>query len=300
MELCLSTLESIVKKEYEGPKLDISMPDVLMQATCGLNYLHERNVVHRDIKPQNILISYPFNGGAQIKLSDFAISRIAKDGNFDFTMSGSQHGTQGWIAPELLKDSTKRYTDRVDIFPLGCIFCYSLTEGKHPFGKPLERHARIEQGDYKLPQELNSYECALELIKAMLDPDPTKRLSSKQVYEHSFFDVYCRHSSFGGASLVASSNRTSSSVAAAPSRSQQISELFDLAVADKEEIGRGSFNTVVRIISLEDGQKRACKRIEKKLNYTYMNEVEILKNEAFNHSNYVVRYFEWSENSAYW
>lgn len=47
------------------------------------------------------------------------------------------------------------------------------------------------------------------------------------------------------------------------SRSQQISELFDLAVSDTEEIGRGSFNTVVHMISL-DKQKKACKRIEKK------------------------------------
>lgn len=301
MELCLCSLESYVKKQNEIPIPYISMPDILMQATCGLKYLHGKKVVHREIKPENILISVPHDGALpQIRLSDFGMSRVPKDGKIDYSMSGSQHGTQGWIAPELLKDGTHRYTDRVDIFPLGCVFCYSLTGGEHPYGEPLYRHANIVQGVYQLPEKLSHFNHGAELIEAMLDQDPSTRLSAEQVYEHAFFDVHCRQPSLISGTISTSTPTTSSpsSVAASvPNRSQQISELFDMAATD---LGRGSFNTVVRIISL-DGQKKACKRIEKKCNNTYMNEVQMLKNEAFNHSIInVARYFEWPEDSAYW
>lgn len=79
-------------------------------------------------------------------------------------MSGSKTGTQGWIAPEILTD---RYTIKVDIFPLGCVFCYALTGGKHPYGNAVERYAKKESGKYELPGELNQN--AADLIKTMLN-----------------------------------------------------------------------------------------------------------------------------------
>lgn len=192
IELCLDTLESYIKKKYTGPQLDITEPEILLQATYGLNYLHKNRIVHRDIKPQNILISKPdANGLLRIKLADFGISRAAREGNSDFTTSGELNGTLGWMAPEILSKQAERFTERVDIFVMGCVYCYTLTEGKHPFGDPISRNVNILAGKYALPIELNTYDNSRSLIEAMLRMVPETRPSSEQILSNNFFEV-CR------------------------------------------------------------------------------------------------------------
>ena len=126
--MCKGTLEDYVKEKYQGPKFRNEI-EMLFQVTRGLAHLHGLNIVHRDLKPNNILIFVPNDHGAEplIKLADFGISKGLNTGRDDFTNTSvtNPSGTRGWMAPEVYK--MQRFDLKVDIFPLGCIFAYTLS-----------------------------------------------------------------------------------------------------------------------------------------------------------------------------
>jgi len=156
--------------------------------------LHEKKIVHRDIKPTNILIFLPDEIEAKpvIKLADFGISKMFKEdqGNVTNTSTTNPKGTRGWMAPEVYESD--RVDSSVDVWALGCIFAYILSEGKHPFGDtPDERQnsiknkksTRLTQKDLKEPYSKDTF--AFELIKFMLEANPSKRPTVRDV-ENSF------------------------------------------------------------------------------------------------------------------
>ncbi len=117
--------------------------EVLLQLAKGLEYIHQMKYVHRDIKPQNVLIRTDSTTQRVVmKWADFGFSkRVNERGTF--TMSGV-NGTLNWLAPEILKlldkDSStgkevqKRGTVKSDVFAEGLVFGYFLSRGIHPFG----------------------------------------------------------------------------------------------------------------------------------------------------------------------
>lgn len=123
---------------YTGPPFK-DKKQILHQVTKGLAYLHRENVVHGDIKPTNILIFVlelsKMNVKPKMKLADFGLHRLFEQDQRDFTNSSitELNSTIGWMAPE--KYRFDRFDFKVDIFPLGCIFAYTLSGGKHPFGE---------------------------------------------------------------------------------------------------------------------------------------------------------------------
>lgn len=193
-ELCAGNLQEWIKGTYKGPMVLLTDKMMLYQVTDGLAYLHHCKIVHRDIKPQNILIS---RTGEQMKLADFGISRALKTNDkTDFTNTNvtNPHGTKGWIAPELYQN--KRYDFKADIFPLGCVFAYTVSGGKHPFGEdPDERPNRIKknkpmvlvQEDLKIPHS-NDGGVAIDLIKWLLDVNPNSRPTAEDILKDRFFE----------------------------------------------------------------------------------------------------------------
>ncbi len=149
LELCAGTLEQFIKKEYTGPMP--SEREVLYQIACGVHYIHSMmQLIHRDIKPDNILISC--TDPVVMKISDFGMSKpTSSRGTFD--LSSGIKGTENWMAPEILVlvDSNQnelakeRATVKSDIFALGCVFFYFLKEGIHPFGNGVLIPANILQ-----------------------------------------------------------------------------------------------------------------------------------------------------------
>uniref|UniRef100_F7ATM0 Uncharacterized protein n=4 Tax=Ciona intestinalis TaxID=7719 RepID=F7ATM0_CIOIN len=155
----------------------------------GLDHLHQLKIVHRDVKPSNILISVPGKLGKQrVVISDFGLCKKLVPGRVSFSHRSGTAGTDGWIAPEMILDKRYRMTQAVDIFSMGCVFYYVIC-GKHPFGDSISRQARIVNGDYSL-NELSTFESAeeaIDLIKRMLQTDPVMRPKSATILKHPLF-----------------------------------------------------------------------------------------------------------------
>ena len=194
LELCPASLADVIERPTSFPSLlgtsSSETLDVLKQITAGVQYLHSLKIVHRDIKPQNILVSapklVPTNPSAsqppRLLISDFGLcKKLEGDQNSFRATTAHAAGTSGWRAPELLVDddligsnspqtnhaggsqsepavvdpqTNRRATRAIDIFSLGCVFYYVLTGGNHPFDKngKYMREANIVKGYYNIDE----------------------------------------------------------------------------------------------------------------------------------------------------
>ncbi|XP_003795893.1 serine/threonine-protein kinase/endoribonuclease IRE2 [Otolemur garnettii] len=191
LELCRASLREYV----ENPDVDrggLEPKMVLQQLTSGLAHLHSLHIVHRDLKPGNILIAGPDSWGqGRVVLSDFGLCKKLPAGRCSFSLHSGIPGTEGWMAPELLKlRPSDSPTCAVDIFSAGCVFYYVLSSGSHPFGESLYRQANILAGAaclVHLEEEAHDKVIARDLVEAMLNPRPQARPSAQQMLAHPFF-----------------------------------------------------------------------------------------------------------------
>jgi len=105
----------------------IAIPEIIdfsKQICRGLRYAHSRNIIHRDIKPQNILL----DKGKNVHISDFGIAKISSSS--DITMTGSAVGTPEYMSPEQAQG--KKLDAQTDIYSLG-ILMYEMLTRKPPF-----------------------------------------------------------------------------------------------------------------------------------------------------------------------
>ncbi|GAA5849507.1 hypothetical protein JCM3766R1_000214 [Sporobolomyces carnicolor] len=188
LELCPASLFDLVDQPSTFPELvpHLDPKKALKQIASGLRHLHNLKIVHRDIKPQNILVSTAKRGGGlRMLISDFGLCKKldVDESSFQQTVNHAA-GSFGYRAPEVLRglvdpnetaqtgamtpslsvgsggststlaassngtttDPSMRLTRSIDIFSLGCIFYYVLTKGEHPFGGRYEREMNILQG----------------------------------------------------------------------------------------------------------------------------------------------------------
>ncbi len=115
------TLRQILNERIFSPEELLSIAPMMSEA---LSYAHDRGVIHRDIKPDNIFVLESGN----IKVADFGIAKMLKVS--DKSHTGVIIGTPNYIAPELVKGIP--YDHRVDIFSLG-VTMYELLTAKRPF-----------------------------------------------------------------------------------------------------------------------------------------------------------------------
>ncbi|XP_042763600.1 serine/threonine-protein kinase Nek5 [Panthera leo] len=95
-----------------------------VQISLGLKYIHDRKILHRDIKAQNIFLS---KNGMVAKLGDFGIARVL---NNSMELARTCIGTPYYLSPEICQN--KPYNNKTDIWSLGCVL-YELCTLKHPF-----------------------------------------------------------------------------------------------------------------------------------------------------------------------
>ena len=121
-----SDLRRIV--EAEGPLDARRASQLLAGVAAGLDAAHERGLLHRDVKPANVLVE-GVNGDERVFLTDFGISRIAGGGG-TVTASGELLGSPDYVAPEQVAGDRVDY--RTDVYALGCLLHFALT-GQPPF-----------------------------------------------------------------------------------------------------------------------------------------------------------------------
>lgn len=154
------------------------------QVAGTLNAAHQRAVVHRDLKPDNLMIVQDpeLPGGERVKLLDFGVAKIA-EGMAEKTKTGTVMGTPAYMAPEQCRDA-KLATDRSDVYSLGIIL-YQCLAGQPPFVGEyvvdvLAMHMMQE------PRPLTDYNPRVQkpmvaFVHRMLEKEPTRRPSMDEV-----------------------------------------------------------------------------------------------------------------------
>ena len=191
MELMEGTLDAYLDLEQASNET----AKICFDISSGIKYLHDNKVLHRDLKPQNIL--YKTKPKLVVKIADFGLSKNLDEAKSSHSSSGtvthSRAGTRCWKAPELLKKNPKKHSEESDIFSCGLLFHYILANKKHPFGdsestapvdtQTTEENIRINR--MGLCSSLTPE--AAHLLTKMLSARPQRRPKASSLQRFPFF-----------------------------------------------------------------------------------------------------------------
>lgn len=154
--------------------------DYFLDLVLGLEFLHSQHVIHRDIKPQNLLL----DNSNRIKIADFGVSeQIAKvESNIS-----RWAGTPAFVAPETLSSSNSFKGQAVDMWAAGVtLFCFAF--GKVPWSPPSipELYEMIQTSELPIPKDVSVSAELQDLLWKLLTKDPEKRISISEVREHTW------------------------------------------------------------------------------------------------------------------
>ncbi|OBZ81914.1 Calcium/calmodulin-dependent protein kinase type 1D [Choanephora cucurbitarum] len=170
--------QQLLKK---GSYTEKDASNLTRQMLQGLHYLHERDIVHRDMKPENLLFQTTADQ-ANLMITDFGLSKILRARDDILTTAC---GTPGYVAPEVLLQTG--HNKPVDLWSVGVIL-FTLLSGYTPFWG--EDQATLFQsiisGQYEYDEEYWSTisSSAKDLIDRLLTFDPNKRITAKEALEH--------------------------------------------------------------------------------------------------------------------
>ena len=153
---------------------------IIAEIVLALSWLHERNIVYRDLKPENVVL----DGDGHVRLADFGLAKVLKSDHDYLTQTIC--GTTAYAAPEMLQ--SKPYNVSLDLWCLG-IFIYHVLSGRTPFnfkGKTMEEMEEMQRNRQIRYSSSLSLE-AVSLIKGLLQIDPFRRSTLEDVKRHPFF-----------------------------------------------------------------------------------------------------------------
>jgi len=163
--------------------------DLFKQLASGLGYAHSKGIIHRDIKPDNIVIEKDSSGFLTAKIVDFGIAKLLHRDTLmkqGLTSAGQVFGTPLYMSPE--QSQGGEIDQRSDIYSLGCTFFKTLT-GKFPFlGKSAMETVMMHQSDqpptlmevsgYNFPQDLE------DIVQRMIAKHPDDRYQTMEQVAH--------------------------------------------------------------------------------------------------------------------
>jgi serine/threonine-protein kinase len=165
--------------QRQGPVEPEIAAEIGIQACAGLDYAHRRGIIHRDVKPGNLMVvGGPVVGGEMIvKLTDFGIARAIEQTRI--TQVGSVVGTAAYLAPEQVRG--EEATPATDVYALGVVL-YQFLTGRLPYeGSSLAELAVRQQNEKPLPPDTYNSEVPETLGAAVLralEGDPNRRYAS--------------------------------------------------------------------------------------------------------------------------
>jgi len=179
-EFCMVTeyaqgeLFQVLEDEHSLPEEEIRK--IAIQLIQALHVLHSNRIIHRDMKPQNILIG----SKQQIKLCDFGFARAIAH---DSSLLRSIKGTPLYMAPELVQE--RPYNYKVDLWSLGVIL-YELAVGKPPFytDRIVSLIQMIVRDEVNYPPTMSAD--FQSFLKGLLNKDPAQRLNWPEILAHPF------------------------------------------------------------------------------------------------------------------
>ena len=187
------------KQKYHAKAFPEEIVQYLMkQIIDALIYIHDLNIIHRDLKLENIMVNFDSEKDkeelnmmkAKIKIIDFGFAIMLSS---KFSLTNSAVGTFMYMDPKILKefdnqilvDKSRGYGKEVDIWSLGCI-CYQLFRGEYPFeAKTFEELVgKIDKGKYRLPTDASRE--IISFLDKMLKYKGKDRLSAKELINEPF------------------------------------------------------------------------------------------------------------------
>ncbi|XP_022933282.1 phosphoenolpyruvate carboxylase kinase 1-like [Cucurbita moschata] len=174
-ELCdsISLYDRIVRRPFSEPEAAVVMKQLLE----ALYHCHFHGVVHRDVKPDNVL----FDSRNNLKLIDFGSAEWCEKDGFMYGVVG----TPFYVAPEVLRGS--EYGRKVDVWSAGVIL-YTMLAGFRPFygESATDVFEAVLRGNLRFPTRVfrSVSSAAKDLIKKMICRDVSKRFSAEQALRH--------------------------------------------------------------------------------------------------------------------
>jgi len=190
-----SLQDTLKKPSFRDDYSEVKIINMIRSILDALAYLASKGIMHRDLKPDNILLDKE----SKIKIADFGLGTLIDVSEYIF----KKCGTPGYIAPEVFKydqkDPATNYDHRCDVFSAGCIMYYML------FGFPFFEGANASEilrlnrkftnefdGIYVVKQEIKNPNSkiskdALNLLLELLELDPRKRITAADALAHPYF-----------------------------------------------------------------------------------------------------------------
>lgn len=153
---------------------------IIAEIVLALEWLHQRNIVYRDLKPENVVL----DGNGHVRLADFGLAKVLKHDHNLLTQTIC--GTTAYAAPEMLQ--SKPYDISLDLWCLG-VFIYHVLSGRTPFnfkGRTIDEMEEVQRTRQVRYPPVLSLE-AVSIIRGLLQNDPCRRLLLEDVKRHPFF-----------------------------------------------------------------------------------------------------------------